>query len=80
MAGLHLSATFRRGGLKLEREAVARAQAAGVGLFTLSRYCAGPRAKAGLVLGYGAMPTSRIAEGLRRLGACLATASGGQGP
>ena len=80
MAGLHLSATFRRGGLKLEREAVVRAQAAGVGLFTLSRYCAGPRAKAGLVLGYGAIPTSRIAEGLRRLGACIAAASGGHGP
>ncbi|OJH37505.1 PLP-dependent aminotransferase family protein [Cystobacter ferrugineus] len=75
LAGLHLSATFRRGGLKLERDAVARARAADVGLVTLSRYYNGPRARPGLVLGYGSVPTARIAEGLRRLGDCLANAA-----
>ncbi|RYZ43067.1 MAG: PLP-dependent aminotransferase family protein [Myxococcaceae bacterium] len=77
LAGLHLSATFRRGGLKLEREVVARARAADVGLVTLSRFYAGPRARPGLVLGYGSLPTARIPEGLRRLGACLAAATDG---
>ncbi|RKG86248.1 MocR-like pyridoxine biosynthesis transcription factor PdxR [Corallococcus terminator] len=77
LAGLHLCATFRRGGLKLERETVARARAADVGLVTLSRYYAGPRARPGLVLGYGALPTARIPEATRRLGACLAKAAGG---
>ncbi|MFP2900474.1 PLP-dependent aminotransferase family protein, partial [Corallococcus sp. 4LFB] len=76
VAGLHLSATFRRGGLALERETVARARAAGVGLITLSRYFAGPRARAGLVLGYGGIPAARVPEGLRRLGASLAPVEG----
>ncbi|WP_227027749.1 hypothetical protein [Corallococcus soli] len=58
----------------MEREAVARARAADVGLVTLWRYYAGPRARPGLVLGYGALPTARIPEGLRRLGACLSAA------
>jgi GntR family transcriptional regulator / MocR family aminotransferase len=76
MAGLHLSATFRRGDLKLEREVVERAKAAGVGLVTLSRYYASTPAQPGLVLGYGSMPTARIDEGLRRLRTCLAAAAG----
>ncbi|MBN8233325.1 PLP-dependent aminotransferase family protein [Corallococcus macrosporus] len=71
VAGLHLSATFRKGGMALERETVARARAAGVGLVTLSRYFAGPRARPGLVLGYGGIPAARVPEGLRRLGASL---------
>jgi GntR family transcriptional regulator / MocR family aminotransferase len=68
VAGLHLSAVLRRGGPSLEREVLAGARAAGVGLVSLSRYYVGPQARQGLVLGYGAIDTSRVPEGLRRLG------------
>ncbi|RKH95714.1 PLP-dependent aminotransferase family protein [Corallococcus sp. AB038B] len=76
VAGLHLCATFRRGGVALERETVARARAVDVGLISLSRYFAGPRARPGLVLGYGGIPATRIPEGMKRLGACLSKVEG----
>lgn len=72
MAGLHLSATFARGGVKREREVLHRARAAGIGLEGLSHYYADTPARPGLVLGYGAAQTARIDEGLRRLRACFA--------
>ncbi|WP_164017680.1 PLP-dependent aminotransferase family protein [Pyxidicoccus trucidator] len=75
-AGLHLSATFRHGSRRLEQDVVARAKAAGVGLVALSRYYASPSVKPGLVLGYGAVATARIDEGLRRLRACVTAAAG----
>ncbi|MFP2907244.1 PLP-dependent aminotransferase family protein [Pyxidicoccus sp. 3LFB2] len=76
MAGLHLSAMLRPGSRRLEQDVVARANAVGVGLVPLSRYYAGPSAKPGLVLGYGAVATARIDEGLRRLRACISAAAG----
>jgi GntR family transcriptional regulator / MocR family aminotransferase len=48
-----------------------RAWAAGVGLVALSTWDAGPPSQPGLVLGYGAIPTARIEEGLRRLRRCF---------
>jgi GntR family transcriptional regulator/MocR family aminotransferase len=45
---------------------VARAAAAGVAVEDLGRYCAG-EPQAGLVIGFGAIPLDRIADGLRRL-------------
>lgn len=78
--GLHLSATFRAGGRRLEQDVVERAKEAGVGLVALSRYYASTPARPGLVLGYGSLPTARIDEGLRRLSACVAAAAGAKHP
>jgi hypothetical protein len=47
------------------------ASAAGVEVPPLSMYGVGPPARAGLVLGYGAIPATRIDEGLRRLRRCF---------
>ncbi len=74
LAGLHLVARLRSGGLRLEKEVAQRAAAAGVGLDRLSTYCAGHPAQPGFVLGYGAIPEARIEEGLRRLRECFADA------
>jgi GntR family transcriptional regulator / MocR family aminotransferase len=46
---------------------VARAWAAGVGVLPLSTWDAGPPSPPGLVLGYGAIATDRVDEGLARL-------------
>lgn len=72
LAGLHLTATLRSGGLRLEQEVAQRAAAAGVGLDRLSAYCApASPPQAGVVLGYGAVSEARIAEGLSRLRECF---------
>jgi GntR family transcriptional regulator/MocR family aminotransferase len=69
-AGLHLAALLRTGGH--DTAVVARAQACGVAVQPLSRFRVGTDGPQGLVLGYGAIPTEHIDEGLRRLGGCLA--------
>ena len=72
--GLHVAAWLRRGGAALEREVRMRARAAGVRVGGLSAFHREPGGRAGLVLGYGALPTARVDEGLRRLRTCLAAA------
>jgi GntR family transcriptional regulator/MocR family aminotransferase len=64
--GLHLAAwlTDPRGS---DRALVERAAAQGVVVQPLSRHHHDTRARPGLLIGYGAIPTERIAEGLRRL-------------
>jgi GntR family transcriptional regulator/MocR family aminotransferase len=70
-AGLHVSALARRASVA-EIEAIARRAAeAGVAVQRLASFAAGPPAMAGLVLGYGAVRTDQIEEGLRRLRACF---------
>ena len=70
-AGLHVTATSPTMS-SLELEAVLRrAAAAGVEVQPLSMYGVGASAPAGLVIGYGAIPTERIQEGLRRLRRCF---------
>jgi GntR family transcriptional regulator/MocR family aminotransferase len=72
LAGLHLTARLRSGGLRLEQEVSQRAAAAGVGLDRLLAYCApASPPQAGVVLGYGAVSEARIAEGLSRLRECF---------
>lgn len=68
--GLHLAAWLRTGGVRREREIAAVARDAGIGFDRLSAYYAG-EARAGVVLGYGAIPEARLAEGLRRLRGCF---------
>jgi GntR family transcriptional regulator / MocR family aminotransferase len=53
-----------------EETLIARAAAAGVGVYGVSRYAIRPRAP-GLMLGYSRMSEEEIREGIRRLGAVL---------
>lgn len=64
-AGLHVAALLRR---HPDDAAVAAAAAAdGVAVLPLSAYAINAPAPPGLLLGYGAIPTDRVAAGLRRL-------------
>lgn len=66
-AGLHLAARAVPGARVDVDEVVRRALASGVAVYPLSHFCGEAPAQAGLVLGYGAIATARIDEGLRRL-------------
>ncbi|UPJ53609.1 PLP-dependent aminotransferase family protein [Bradyrhizobium sp. 200] len=69
--GLHITACAR-GALVDHIDAIAsRAFDLGVAIDTMSRSRVDRRPPAGLVLGYGAIETARIAEGLRRLRRCF---------
>jgi GntR family transcriptional regulator / MocR family aminotransferase len=70
-AGLHLAAIARTASSKELDAVLRRASAAGVELVPLSMYGVDAPAPAGLVLGYGAIPTDRIDEGLERLRRCF---------
>jgi GntR family transcriptional regulator/MocR family aminotransferase len=70
-AGLHLAATAP-GASDGELAAVLRrASAAGVALLPLSMYGVDRPTRPGVVVGYGAIPTERLDEGLRRLRRCF---------
>jgi GntR family transcriptional regulator/MocR family aminotransferase len=69
-AGLHVAALLRTGGD--DAAVVARALARDVALQPLSRFRIGTDGPQGLVLGYGAIPTEHIDEGLRRLAFAVA--------
>jgi len=49
----------------------ARALEAGVVVDPLSQFALSPEVPSGLALGYGAIATSRIDEGVRRLASCM---------
>jgi GntR family transcriptional regulator/MocR family aminotransferase len=65
--GLHLSALACPDATEAIPAALRRAQAADVACYPLSLYAAGPAPRAGLVIGYGSIPTEDIPEGMRRL-------------
>jgi GntR family transcriptional regulator / MocR family aminotransferase len=68
-AGLHLAAWFTD--RRIDAAAVCRdAHAAGVAVQPVAPFYAG-RPRAGLALGYGAIPRTAIDEGVRRLAACV---------
>jgi GntR family transcriptional regulator / MocR family aminotransferase len=69
-AGLHLTAEAVDGSVDIAR-AIRRAAERDVRVRSLSDFHAGKQPRAGVVIGYGMIPTSRIDEGLRRLAACL---------
>jgi GntR family transcriptional regulator/MocR family aminotransferase len=71
--GLHVAALARKASVAQVEQIVRRAAAAGVACHTLASRAVTDRPRAGLVLGYGAIPTARIEEGLRLLHACFAT-------
>jgi GntR family transcriptional regulator / MocR family aminotransferase len=70
-AGLHLTATAPSVSSQELDVVLRRASAAGVALLPLSMYGVDTPTQPGLVLGYGAIPTERIGEGLRRLRRCF---------
>jgi GntR family transcriptional regulator/MocR family aminotransferase len=69
-AGLHVAAVARRASAGEIAEVARRASRAGVEVQQLSTFGVAAPAPPGLLLGYGAIPTARIEEGLRRLRAC----------
>ena len=70
-AGLHVAATAPASTPEELQAVLGRASAAGVELQPLSMYDVGPPSQPGIVLGYGAIPTADIEEGLRRLRRCF---------
>lgn len=69
--GLHLTALARSASLEDIAAVTVRAAAIGVQVHRLSSFAVGQSARAGLVLGYGAVATDRIEEGLQRLRTCF---------
>jgi GntR family transcriptional regulator/MocR family aminotransferase len=73
-AGLHVSARVRPG-TSLDTAALrARATERGVEILDFSQCATGSKDRPGVLVGYGAIPTNRVDEGLRRLHGCLADA------
>jgi GntR family transcriptional regulator/MocR family aminotransferase len=75
-AGLHVTATARTASVELLNNVARRASDAGVEVQQLAAFALNPPARPGLVLGYGAIATSHIEEGLRRLRRCFDEGSG----
>ena len=69
--GLHIAAYARRASVDDIDAIVSRAFELGVAIDTMSPCRVDRKPPAGLVLGYGAIETVRIAEGLRRLRRCF---------
>jgi GntR family transcriptional regulator/MocR family aminotransferase len=69
--GLHLTALARRMSLDQIAEIARRAADRGVTVQLLSIFAVNAISRAGLMLGYGAIPTADIEEGLRLLRACF---------
>ncbi len=69
--GLHIAAVARTASADRIGVVVRRASDAGVAVQELSRFGIGSPGPPGLVLGYGAVPTARIEDGLRRLRSCF---------
>jgi GntR family transcriptional regulator/MocR family aminotransferase len=70
-AGLHVCAVARGGSVDALHAVAVRASAVGVDVHELARYAVAGRRRAGLLLGYGAIATERIDDGLRRLRQCF---------
>jgi len=70
-AGLHVAATTPNLTHEELQAVLGRASAAGVALQPLSMFDVGPPGQPGVVLGYGAIATADIAEGLDRLRRCF---------
>ncbi len=71
MAGLHVSARVAPDAAADVSAVVRGAEALGVLVRPLSHFCAETPAQPGLVIGYGAIPTARVEEGLCRLTSCF---------
>jgi GntR family transcriptional regulator/MocR family aminotransferase len=72
-AGMHITARSVGASVDEIKGIVRRAFGDGVAVHRLSQFVVDAKAEAGLVLGYGAIATEDIAEGLRRLRRCFDT-------
>ena len=70
-AGLHVGAIARHASVERMRAVIRRAREDGVAVQELARFAVDGPPRAGLVLGYGAVPASAVEEGLRRLRRCF---------
>src|SRR5262245_52543425 len=68
--GLHVTALARRNSVQQIQAVARRAAERGIAVFTLDQFCF-RRRLAGLIVGYGAIATARVGEGLRRLRDCF---------
>jgi GntR family transcriptional regulator / MocR family aminotransferase len=71
VAGLHVAALARSASVSKISAVVARASDLGVEVQELSNFTVDAAPRAGLVIGYGAIPTASIQVGLRRLWDCF---------
>ncbi|MCV0395756.1 MAG: PLP-dependent aminotransferase family protein [Rhizobiaceae bacterium] len=71
--GLHLTAVSRKATVDQITEIRDRAADVGVAIHRLAFFAVGETAQTGIVLGYGAIPTADISEGLRLLRACFSS-------
>ncbi|XIA66451.1 hypothetical protein ACFIOY_10925 [Bradyrhizobium sp. TZ2] len=69
--GLHIAAYARRASVNHIDAIASRAFDLGVAIQRMSAFRVDGKPKAGIVLGYGAIETALIAEGLRRLRRCF---------
>jgi GntR family transcriptional regulator/MocR family aminotransferase len=69
--GLHIAAVARTASADQIGVVVRRASDSGVVVHELSKFGVDSPGPPGLLLGYGAIPTARIEDGLRRLRSCL---------
>jgi GntR family transcriptional regulator/MocR family aminotransferase len=70
-AGLHVAAVAREASVERVRAVIRRAWEKEVAVQELARFAVEGTQRAGVVLGYGAVPTTRMAEGLQRLRDCF---------
>ena len=71
VAGLHVAALARSGSVEQIRAVARRASELGVQVQQLARFAMGGPPRAGLLFGYGAIPTAHIHEGLALLRSCF---------
>ncbi len=71
IAGLHIAALARKATAEEIKAIVEKASQLGVAVQELSALTVGPSGRPGIMLGYGAIPTANISEGLRRLRSCF---------
>jgi GntR family transcriptional regulator/MocR family aminotransferase len=70
-AGLHITALSRTASAEEIQSTVEKASEAGVEVQQLAPLTVAPSGRAGILLGYGAIPTANIGKGLRRLRSCF---------
>jgi GntR family transcriptional regulator / MocR family aminotransferase len=73
IAGLHITAVAREISAEEIKVIVEKASEAGVEVQELAPLTVAPSSRAGILLGYGAIPTADIGEGLRRLRSCFSS-------
>ncbi|WP_266182261.1 PLP-dependent aminotransferase family protein [Dyella humicola] len=73
VAGIHLAAMLRKG--LSEDELIAKARIESIGLYGISRFYAGRRARQGIIFGYGDISVAAIHASMSRLKSVLASLS-----